>query len=738
MELKMLAGRPSPLGATWDGEGVHFAVFSQHARKVDLCLYDPEDPSREIACIGFRDHTGYVWHGYIPGLEPGQPYGYRVHGAYEPERGRRFNPSKLLLDPYARAVEGRVNWDAPVFAYQLGHPEGDLSYNDEDSAWGIPRGLVIDNTFDWQGDRRPCTPWHETVIYEVHVKGFTMQHPEVPDELRGTYLGFASDPMIGYLKELGVTAVELLPIHSFVDDNYLLDKGLTNYWGYNTLNFFAPDARYGSRRTPGCEVGEFKEMVRRLHAAGIEVILDVVYNHTAEGNHLGPTFSFKGLDNPTYYRLVDGNPRYYMDYTGCGNSINARSPQVLKMIMDSLRYWVTEMHVDGFRFDLASTLAREKHQVDRLSSFFDIIHQDPIISEVKLIAEPWDIGEGGYQVGNFPSLWAEWNGRYRDTVRAHWKGDHGTTAELAYRLTGSSDLYGDDGRHPYASINFITAHDGFTLHDLVSYNDKHNKANGEDNRDGHDHNLSWNCGVEGETDDPAINALRGQQKRNFLTTLILSQGVPMLLAGDEMGRTQGGNNNAYCQDNEISWLNWNLGEREESLLAFTRRLIGIRNRHPNLRRRKFFRGRPIYGTDIRDIMWLRPDGEEMTPEEWNSEWTKVLGMRLAGETVGEIDENGDPVRDDTLLFLLNAHHEEVEFTLPNGNAAVQWEPVLDTSVGEPDGAAPAYDGGDVYNLAGRSMVLLVARTGEAADENPVRGSKPRGRTSRKSASRARG
>jgi isoamylase len=737
MEFKMLAGRPSPLGATWDGDGVNFAVFSEHARKVELCLYDSDDPSRELACLGFRDHTGHVWHGYVPGLKPGQLYGYRVHGAYEPEHGLRFNPSKLLIDPYARAVHGSVNWDAPVFAYELGHHDGDLSYNDEDDAWGIPKSMVIDNSFDWKGDRRPCTPWHETVIYEVHVKGFTMQHPEVPEELRGTYAGFACDPMLRYLQDLGVTAVELLPIHSFVDDNYLLDKGLRNYWGYNTINFFSPDARYSRRDTPGGEVREFKEMVRRLHEAGIEVILDVVYNHTAEGNHLGPTFSFKGLDNRAYYRLVEDHPRYYMDYTGCGNSLNARHPQVLKLVMDSLRYWVTEMHVDGFRFDLASTLARETHGVDRLGSFFDIIHQDPIISEVKLIAEPWDIGEGGYQVGNFPTLWAEWNGKYRDTVRGYWKGDAGVTGELAYRLTGSSDLYGDDGRHPYASINFITAHDGFTLNDLVSYDDKHNEANGEDNRDGHDHNLSWNHGAEGPTDDPDICALREQQKRNFLATLILSQGVPMLLAGDETGRTQNGNNNAYCQDNEISWLNWELAERDEELLAFTRRLIAFRKAHPNLRRRKFFRGRPIYGTDIRDIMWFRPDGEEMTPEEWNSGWSRVLGMRLAGETVGEIDEHGDPVRDDTMLFLFNSYHDEVEFTLPDRGAEMCWEVVFDTSIGEADAAAPLYGGGEPYSLAGRSMVLLVGRPGSEPAKRSGTKSTARGRSKEQGGSRAR-
>jgi isoamylase len=716
--FRMLAGRPSPLGATWDGEGVNFALYSEHARKVELCLFDPADPARELACLGFRDHTGHVWHGYVPGVGPGQTYGYRVHGPYDPERGFRFNPAKLLIDPYARSLRGTVDWEAPVFGYRLGHPDGDLAMDDGDSAQGVPKGVVIEGGFDWQGDRPPCTPWHETVIYEVYVKGFTMRHPEVPDELRGTYAGFASDPMLRYLKELGVTAVELLPIHAFPDDNYLLEKGLRNFWGYNTINFFAPEARYSSSGDSGNEVREFKEMVRRLHAAGIEVILDVVYNHTAEGNHLGPTLSFKGIDNTAYYRLVRDQPRYYMDYTGTGNSINARSPQVLKLIMDSLRYWVTEMHVDGFRFDLASTLAREAHDVDRLGSFFDVIHQDPVISQVKLIAEPWDIGEGGYQVGNFPQLWAEWNGKYRDAVRSYWKGESGGMAELAYRLTGSSDLYGDDGRHPYASINLVTAHDGFTLNDLVSYNDKHNQANGEENRDGHDHNISWNCGAEGPTDDPAVNALREQQKRNFLATLLLSQGVPMLLSGDEVSRTQGGNNNAYCQDNEIGWFQWDLDEDQRALLDFTRELIAFRKAHPNLRRRKFFRGRPIHGTDVRDIMWFRPDGEEMTPDEWDSGWAKTVGMRLAGETVGEIDENGDPVHDDTMLFLLNAHHDTVPFTLPNRGTATRWEVAFDTS--DP-GARSGRDHecGSEYELRGRSMVLLVGRE-EASPQTKLR------------------
>jgi isoamylase len=709
MTFRMLAGRPTPLGATWDGEGVNFALFAEGARQVELCLFDAEDPARQLACLAFRDHTGHIWHGYVPGIGPGQLYGYRVHGEYAPERGLRFNPAKLLLDPYARAVQGKVDWSAPVFGYPLGHPDQDLVRDDGDSAPGMPKGRVVGSSFDWQGDRPPRTPWHRTVIYEVHVKGFTMRHPEVPEELRGTYAGFACDPMIRHLKDLGVTAVELLPVHTFVDDNYLLEKGLSNYWGYSTLNFFAPDVRYASGTEGRDEIDEFREMVRRLHAAGIEVILDVVYNHTAEGNHLGPTLSFKGIDNPTYYRLVADDPRYYMDYTGTGNSINARSPEVLKLIMDSLRYWVTEMHVDGFRFDLASTLAREKHDVDRLGSFFDVIHQDPILSEVKLIAEPWDIGEGGYQVGNFPVLWAEWNGKYRDALRSYWRGDEGTMAELGYRLTGSSDLYGDDGRHPYASINFITAHDGFTLNDLVSYDEKHNEENGEDGRDGHDHNISWNHGAEGETDDPEIVTLRERQKRNFLASMILSQGIPMILAGDEIGRTQGGNNNAYCQDNEISWIDWDLEPKDEALLAFVRRVIEIRHAHPNLRRRKFFRGRPIHGTQIRDIMWFGPDGEEMAEQAWSADWVRTLGMRLAGEAVGEIDADGDPVRDETFLFLFNAHGEPVPFTLPNRGSQARWEVMFDTAAEDPIAGGDSYDPDATYELAARSMALLIAR-----------------------------
>jgi isoamylase len=650
--------------------------------------------------------TAHVWHAYLPGLGPGQLYGYRVHGPYEPESGLRFNPAKLLLDPYARAVAGSVEWEAPMFAYPLGGGADDLARDDEDNGWGMPKGVVIDPSFDWQDDRPPCTPWHETVIYEAHVKGLSQLHPGVPEEIRGTYAGFACDAMLEHLTSLGVTAVELLPVHDFLDDRHLAEKGLRNYWGYSTLNFFAPDARYSSSGDRGEQVREFKEMVRRLHAAGIEVILDVVYNHTAEGNHLGPTLSFKGIDNPTYYRLVPGEPRFYMDYTGTGNSIDGRSPDVIRLVMDSLRYWVQEMHVDGFRFDLASTLAREWDEVDRLGSFFDVVHQDPIVSQVKLIAEPWDVGPGGYQVGNFPVLWAEWNGRYRDTVRAYWRGDPGTMGELGYRLTGSSDLYGDDGRRPHASINFVTAHDGFTLNDLVSYNEKHNWANGEENRDGHDHNLSYNFGVEGPTTDPEIIRQREKQKRNLLATILLSQGVPMLCGGDEMGRTQQGNNNAYCQDNEISWLNWKLSDRDRQLLEFTRRVARLRARHPVFHRRHFFQGRRIRGSQLEDITWLRPDGKEMTEEEWNMHFTRCFGMRLGGDAMLEWDERGERVMDDTFLLLFNADPATIPFVLPRSNPDVHWSLVLSTSDPWLTEDSQTFRGEERIPLEGRSVTVL--------------------------------
>ena len=706
MSRKVLPGRRSPLGATWDGRGVNFAIYSRNASQVELCLFAANDPAVEEERIRLPEVSGHVWHGYLRGVRPGQLYGYRVHGPFEPHHGLRFNPNKLLIDPYARALRGQVDWSEPVFGYPLGNPDADLAFDDGDDAAGVPKGVVIDEAFDWHNDRSPGIPWHQTVIYEAHVRGLTMRHPAVPEKLRGTYAGLASEPILEYLTGLGVTAVELLPVHTFLDDNFLLERGLRNYWGYNTINFFAPHARYASTRAPGGEVREFKEMVRAMHRAGLEVILDVVYNHTAEGNHLGPTLSLKGIDNSEYYRLVDRHRRFYMDYTGTGNSMNAQSPEVLKLIMDSLRYWVCEMHVDGFRFDLASTLARELHDVDRLGSFFDVIHQDPVLSEVKLIAEPWDIGPGGYQVGNFPVIWTEWNGKYRDAARAFWRGDSGVMGELGYRLTGSSDLYGEDGRQPHASINFITAHDGFTLNDLVSYNEKHNQANGEHNRDGHGHNLSWNCGVEGPTDDPEILELRERQKRNLMATLLLSQGVPMILGGDEIGRTQHGNNNAYCQDNALSWYDWDLDKRATKMREFTGRLLGLRREHPALRRRRFFQGRPIHGSEIHDISWMRPDGVEMTEDEWEESWNRAIAMRLGGEALGELAPNGNPIEDDNLLILFNAHHEAIDFTLPTAGAGAGWELVIDTTAADAPTRPTTITGGGTFRMEGRSLALL--------------------------------
>jgi isoamylase len=701
----VLPGRPFPLGATLDHGGVNFTIYSERATEVELCLFDDREARVESDRLRLREVTAHIWHGYVPGIKAGQLYGYRILGPYRPEEGQRFNPFKLLIDPNAKAIAGKVDWAAPVFGYKVGDPRGDLTIDEGDDAWGMPKGVVIDPRFDWGNDRRPNVPWHRSVIYEVHVKGISARHPDVPERERGTYAALASRPIIAHLKNLGVTAVELLPVHDILDDKRLVDMGLRNYWGYNTINFFAPDARYSSSGDLGGQVTEFKRMVKGLHRAGIEVILDVVYNHTAEGNHLGPTLSLKGIDNLTYYRTVPDDPRFYFDYTGTGNSLNVRDPQVLRLIMDSLRYWVTEMHVDGFRFDLAATLARELHDVDRLSGFFDVIHQDPVISQVKLIAEPWDVGEGGYQVGNFPVLWTEWNGKYRDAVRRFWKGDMGTHAELGYRLTGSSDLYGNDGRKPNASINFVTAHDGFTLHDLVSYNQKHNEANGEGNQDGANDNESWNCGVEGPTDDPEIVELRERQKRNLLATLLFSQGVPMLCGGDEIGRTQRGNNNAYCQDNEISWYDWRLDERRETLLAFTRRLIDLRQRHPNLRRRKFFQGRPIRGSDVKDITWFTPDGTEMTEEDWAAGWQRCFGTRL-GEQLGEVDERGELIVDDVMLILLNAHHEPLPFTLPPAREGEIWELVVDTGRPELREGKIRLDPGAPLEMARRSLALL--------------------------------
>jgi isoamylase len=719
--LKILPGSPYPLGPTWDGIGVNFALFSEHASAVELCLFDDLGTGPKET-IRIMETTGHVWHCYIPGLTIGQLYGYRVHGPYKPEQGLRFNSAKLVIDPYARALAGKVDWSQPIFPYVLGRPNADLDADETDDAAGVPKGVVTATVFDWQNDRPPLTPLPDSVIYELHVKGFTARHPDVPAELRGTYAGLASPPAIQYLTELGITAVELLPVHDALDDKRLVDEGLSNYWGYNTTNFFSPDARFSASGDRGQQIGEFKTMVRELHKAGIEVILDVVYNHTSEGNHLGPMLSFRGIDNATYYRLVADQPRYYMDYTGTGNTLNVRHPQVLKLIMDSLRYWVLEMRVDGFRFDLAAALARELHDVDRLSAFFDIIHQDPVLSQVKLIAEPWDVGEGGYQVGQFPALWAEWNGKYRDSVRRYWRGDEGQVADLGYRLTGSSDLYERDGRRPSASINFVTAHDGFTLNDLVSYNEKHNEANGEDNRDGANDNYSNNYGVEGPTDNPEIIDIRERQKRNFLATLLLSQGVPMICGGDEISRTQNGNNNTYAQDNEITWFDWNLDYAKKELLAFTRSLIKLRRAHPNLHRRKFFQDRQIDpsavgpqtvdGETVQDITWFQPDGKMMSEEEWHAGWTRCLALQLSGKTLNDVDRAGESIMDDTFLLCLNSYHEGVDFKMPTCSRGQCWEILMDTHSSKIEGLS--VDGGSAYHMSGRSASLFRQLAGAEA------------------------
>jgi isoamylase len=705
-------GRPYPLGTTWDGEGVNFALYSEHAEKVELCLFDALG-KRETARVALPEQTDMVWHGYLPEVRPGQLYGYRAFGPYAPEQGHRFNPHKLLLDPYGKQIQGTIQWNDAHFGYRVGHKQEDLSFDRRDDAAGMPKNRVIDSAFTWGTDARPNIPWHKTLIYEMHVKGFTRCHPDVPAHLRGTYAALSTAPVIEYLTRLGVTSIELMPVHSFVDDRSLVERGLRNYWGYNSIGFFALEPRYLATNS----VREFKTMVKTLHSAGLEVILDVVYNHTAEGNHMGPTLSLKGIDNIAYYRLVAENPRYYKDYTGTGNTLNMQHPRVLQLIMDSLRYWVLEMHVDGFRFDLAATLARELHEVNRLGAFLDIIHQDPVLSQVKLIAEPWDLGEGGYQVGNFPVGWAEWNDRYRDTVRSFWKGDGGIFGDLAYRITGSSDLYAHSGRRPYASVNFVTAHDGFTLQDLVSYNNKHNEANGENNRDGNNDNRSWNCGLEGPTDNPDILALRAKQKRNLLATLLLSQGVPMMLAGDEMGHTQTGNNNAYCQDNELSWLNWNLSPQDREFLAFVQRMINLRKRHPVFRRRHFFQGRPIKGADVKDVLWLSPPGNEMTEEEWRDSSVHSLGMFLSGQGLDETDERGRKVSDTDFLVLLNPHYEDVAFTLPAFRPTSRWMAWMDTS--RENGLRPAdtYDSAATYPLQARSMVVLMERRGNGKKED---------------------
>ena len=697
----LLPGAPQPLGATWDDEGVNFALFSEHASKVELCLFDTYG-RREVERIELRERTDDVWHVYVPELTPGQLYGYRVHGPYEPEKGHRFNPNKLMLDPYARSIAGRLRWHDANFGYKVGAKREDLSFDWRDNAVLMPKAQVIDPRFDWGKDAPPSVPWSDTVIYELHVKGLTALHPKVPEKQRGTYAALSSAPVLAHLKQLGVTAVELMPIHYFIDDRHLLERGLRNYWGYNTLGFFAPDPRYAATDDA---VAEFKSMVKALHAAGIEVLLDVVYNHTAEGNHLGPTLSFRGIDNAAYYRLMADNPRYYRDYTGCGNTLDTTHPRVLQLIADSLRYWVQEMHVDGFRFDLAVTLARERHEYDRRSAFLDILRQDPVLSKVKLIAEPWDVGDGGYQVGNFPGGWSEWNAKYRDAVRAFWKGDGGLIGDLASRLTGSSDLYAHNGRRPYASINFVTAHDGFTLHDLVSYEKKHNEANGEKNQDGESNNLSWNCGVEGPTDKADIVALRARQKRNLIATLFLSQGVPMLVAGDEMGRTQGGNNNAYNQDNEISWLDWTLDPDEKDYLSFVGRVAELRRQHRIFRRHSFFRPHGMEGGE-KNILWFNPEGLEMSDAEWNQGFAQCLGMYLAGDAIGEADEQGEPVHDDDFLLLINAYHELMPFQIPGFQKHRRWKIVVDTNEPRMQNADKYYARGSVISLHGRSLMLL--------------------------------
>ena len=700
--MDLWPGTAYPLGATFDGRGTNFALFSENATAVELCLFDDDGQEERVP---LTEVDAYVWHGFLPGCQPGQRYGFRVHGPYAPEEGHRFNPHKLLLDPYAKAITGQISNDQSLFGYDFGDP---TSFNTDDSAAHTMLSVVTNPFFDWGHDRPPGHDYHDSVIYEAHVKGMTMNHPEVPEDIRGTYAGIAHPAVVEHLTRLGVTAIELLPVHQFVNDPHLQDKGLSNYWGYNTIGFLAPHNAYSATGQLGEQVTEFKSMVKTLHEAGIEVILDVVYNHTAEGNHLGPTLSFRGIDNASYYRLVDTDKAHYYDTTGTGNSLLMRNPHVLQLIMDSLRYWVTEMHVDGFRFDLAATLARQFHEVDKLSAFFDIIQQDPIISQVKLIAEPWDLGDGGYQVGNFPPLWTEWNGKYRDTVRDFWRGAPATMGEFASRLTGSSDLYAHSGRRPIASINFITAHDGFTMSDLVSYNEKHNEANGEGGMDGETHNRSWNCGVEGPTDDPEIRALRHRQHKNFLATLMLSQGVPMLAHGDEMGRTQHGNNNVYAQDNELAWMDWDLDAHKEDLLEFTSSLIALRREHPAFRRRRFFQGDAGHGgtSDLGDILWYTPDGNPMAEHEWHLR-EQAFTLFLNGEAISERDDQGRPVTDDHFLLLFNGHHDAVPFTVPDGIDTTTWRVVVDTSGDDLDDNVPWYTG-KTHEMPARAVVVLQA------------------------------
>ncbi len=705
--MRVWPGKPSPLGATWDGAGVNFAIFSEHALKVELCLFDSPDSKAESHRITLPEQTDQVWHGYLPDVRPDQLYGYRVTGPYDPHYGHRFNPHKVLLDPYAKAIGRDVRWSDSMFGYTVGHAAQDVSFDERDNADGAPLGVVVNDAFIWRNDRPPKTPWHKTMIYETHVRGYTMRHPEVPEHLRGTYAGLATKASIKHLLKLGVTAVEIMPVHHHVDDRHLVEKGRTNYWGYNSLNYFSPDMRYAAATSPLEVVREFKHMVRTLHSYGLEVILDVVYNHTGEGNQFGPTLSLRGIDNASYYRLVPHDRRYYMDFTGCGNTLNMVCPRVLQLIMDSLRYWVTEMHIDGFRFDLCSALARELHEVDKLGAFFDIIHQDPVLSQVKLIAEPWDLGPGGYLVGNFPVGWTEWNGKYRDNIRRFWCGDGSAASEFGSRLCGSSDLYNHSGRRPYASINFVTCHDGFSLQDLVSYNYKHNEANGEENRDGEQHNISWNCGVEGPTNDPAVLALRQQQKRNFITTLLLSQGVPMIRGGDELSHSQQGNNNAYCLDSEISWLNWVLSAGEQDFLEYCRKVVAVWRDHPVFQRRHFFQGRAIRGGDVRDITWLTAQGKVMTDADWHAETARCLGIQLSGDLIHEVDEQGQQITDDTMLMLLNSSPSDVSFVLPAAPDGSGWWPVLDTA--HPQRRATRKAGGASLKLAARSLMVLQLR-----------------------------
>jgi isoamylase len=702
--MKIWPGQPYPLGATYDGSGANFSVFSGLAQKILLCLFDDEGVETQVE---LPEVTAMVHHGYLAGVGPGQRYGYRVFGPYEPEKGCRCNPAKLMLDPYATAVEGEVLWGDPKVLPYVGD---DLTPSSDDNAALVPKSIVTSPYFDWGHDRPPRTPWDRTIVYETHVKGFTVADGDIDESLRGSYAALAEPAAIGHLTGLGITAVELLPVHQFIHDGFLHDRGLRNYWGYNSIAYLAPHNDYASTGTRGEQVTEFKRMVKALHEAGIEVILDVVYNHTAEGNHMGPSLSHRGLDNFAYYRLNEEDKRFYVDYTGTGNSLNMRNPFVLQLIMDSLRYWVNDMHVDGFRFDLAATLARELHDVDRLSTFFDLVQQDPTLRQVKLIAEPWDVGEGGYQVGNFPPLWSEWNGKYRDTVRDYWRGEDQTLAEFAYRLTGSSDLYASEGRSPHASVNFVTAHDGFTLADLVSYNEKHNEANGDDNHDGTDDNRAWNCGAEGPTDDPAIAALRRRQQRNFIATLLLSQGVPMLLGGDEIGRTQGGNNNGYCQDSEISWYDWQLREANADLLEFTGAVAAIRTAHPVFRRPRFFQGRPLHGESIKDIGWFTPEGSEMSPDDWDDGVAKSIGVYLNGDAIGAVDQRGEPVTDDSFLLLFNAWEEPLDFTLPPAEWAATWTRIVDTATGQHADDGTVIKAGEGVAVEGRAFVLLQRAT----------------------------